>query len=189
MRQYSYFASERREEWPRLEELERYFLAPPGQRWFFETGNDGASFAGYGVEGTEHLQHLEDFEPHKDRIDVELELTGHPDIGVFLMYSKWGGGYEDTFSSRGDMSRLREWVRTLHEDLRPVGLYIPYEAAWKAVKEFIETDGALPKSIEWIANKDLPPNTFPAPHDAPEGAIVDGKVFQRRPWEFVPRRR
>ena len=32
-----------------------------------------------------------------------------------------------------------------------------------ALKEFIETDGALPKSIEWIANKDLPPGTFPDP--------------------------
>jgi hypothetical protein len=32
-----------------------------------------------------------------------------------------------------------------------------------AVKEFIETDGGLPSSIEWIANNDLPPNTFPLP--------------------------
>jgi hypothetical protein len=29
----------------------------------------------------------------------------------------------------------------------------------------METNGALPKSIEWIANRDLPPNTFPAPHE------------------------
>jgi hypothetical protein len=33
----------------------------------------------------------------------------------------------------------------------------------KAVKEFIETGGALPTSIEWIANSDLPENTFPDP--------------------------
>jgi len=31
------------------------------------------------------------------------------------------------------------------------------------VKEFIETGGQLPKCIEWVANKDLPPNTFPDP--------------------------
>ncbi len=45
----------------------------------------------------------------------------------------------------------------------PVGLFIPYATAWKAVKEFIETDGKLPKNIEWIANRDLPENTFPDP--------------------------
>jgi hypothetical protein len=61
------------------------------------------------------------------------------------------------------LTRLREWVRSLHDTPLPVGLFIPFEQAWKAVKEFIETDGQLPKSIEWIANRDLPPNTFPDP--------------------------
>jgi hypothetical protein len=42
----------------------------------------------------------------------------------------------------------------------PVGLFISFEQAWRAVKEFLETDGALPKSIAWIANQDLPPDTF-----------------------------
>jgi len=45
----------------------------------------------------------------------------------------------------------------------PVGLYVPFEAAWHAVKEFIETDGALPKSIAWISDDDLPNDTFPDP--------------------------
>jgi hypothetical protein len=67
------------------------------------------------------------------------------------------------FSSKGDLSRIRELVRSFHNTPLPVGLFIPFESAWKAVKEFIETDGALPKSIEWIANSDLPPNTFPDP--------------------------
>jgi hypothetical protein len=31
------------------------------------------------------------------------------------------------------------------------------------VKEFIETDGQLPKCIEWVADNDLPPGTFPDP--------------------------
>jgi hypothetical protein len=46
----------------------------------------------------------------------------------------------------------------------------------EAVKEFIETDGALPKSIEWIANRDLPPNTFPEPH-AKVRPIYEKNVF------------
>jgi hypothetical protein len=45
----------------------------------------------------------------------------------------------------------------------PIGLFIPFAEAWKAVKEFIETEGELPKSIEWVRNRDLPPNTFPDP--------------------------
>jgi hypothetical protein len=74
-----------------------------------------------------------------------------------------GGGYKDTFTSKSDLKRLRELVRSTHDTPLPVGLFIPFEQAWKAVKEFIETEGKLPTSIEWIANRDLPPNTFPDP--------------------------
>jgi hypothetical protein len=42
-------------------------------------------------------------------------------------------------------------------------LFIPFRTAWPAVREFIETDGELPTSIEWIASSDLPPETFPDP--------------------------
>lgn len=45
----------------------------------------------------------------------------------------------------------------------PVDLYAPFELAWQAVKEFIETDGALPKRIAWISGRDLPKDTFPDP--------------------------
>jgi hypothetical protein len=68
-----------------------------------------------------------------------------------------------TASSKGDLSRLSEYIRTSHNDPLPVGLFIPYAEAWKAVKEFIQTDGKLPQGIAWIANRDLPPNTFPDP--------------------------
>jgi hypothetical protein len=54
-------------------------------------------------------------------------------------------------------------VETIHEDLRPIGLFIPCESAFRAVKEFIETDGELPQCIEWIRDKDLPPDAFPDP--------------------------
>jgi hypothetical protein len=139
-----------------LEWLEPYFLSR-NPRWFSETGNDGAAFDAHGVEGTDHLP------LGKGRIDIRLDLWGKPDLGVLLIWSKWGGGYKDNFTSKGDMSRLRELVRSTHDTPLPVGLFIPFEQAWKAVKEFIETDGALPKSIEWVANRDLPENTFPDP--------------------------
>jgi hypothetical protein len=155
MKKTAYFASRPMEGWPTPRELEPYFLNPPGRRWFFETGNDGAIFT---LEGADHTGHLQ---ANKGRVDIELEMWGHPSYGVLLIYSKWGGGNRQMCSSKGDLHRLREYVRNLHDTLLPVGLFVPFAIAWKAVKEFIETDGALPRSIEWIANHELPPNTFP----------------------------
>ena len=157
MKKSAYFASRPSKGWPSPKELERYFLAPPGQRWFFETGNDSGSLTAEGVDGTEHL------EPNKGRIDIDLQMRGNPELGVLLIYSKRGGGHKQTYSSKGDLSRLRDWVRSTHDTPLPVGLFIPFAKAWIAVKEFIETDGKLPKGIEWVANRDLPPNTFPDP--------------------------
>ena len=157
MRKYMYFASERAWRWPSPRELEPYFLAPPGKEWSYSGGNDSWGLRAEGLHGTEGL------ELGKGRVDAELAMWGHPQHGVLLIYSKWGGGYKDTYSSKGDLTRLGEIVRTLHGDPMPAGLYIPFREAWKAVKEFIETDGELPKSIEWVRNRDLPPNTFPDP--------------------------
>ena len=157
MRKSSYFDSRRSEGWPEPTELKPYFFAPSGHQWFHTAGNDGALLAVEGVEGTE------DRPPGQGRIDIRLEMDGIPELGVLLIYQKYGGVYREAFTSKGDLRRLREWVRNLHNTPLPVGLFIPFESAFEAVKEFIETDGALPKSIEWIANKDLPPNTFPDP--------------------------
>jgi Immunity protein Imm1 len=157
VRKSTYFASRRREGWPNPKELAPYFLAPPGQRWFFETGNDGANIRAEGADGTEHLA------ANEGRIDITLLMSANPELGVLLIYPKGGGGHKETYNSKGDLSRLREWVRSTHDTPLPVGLFISFEEAWKAVKEFIETDGKLPKSIEWITNRELPPNTFPDP--------------------------
>ncbi len=157
MRKRFDFNSEHGWGWPAPESLKPFFLSPPGKRWFFETGNDGGVLAAEGINNTEHLR------PGAGRIDIRLTMYGHPELGVFLLYQKTGGDRRGVFSSKGDLTKLREWVRTLHNDPMPVGLFIPYADAWLAVKEFIETDGALPTSIEWISNKDLPPKTFPDP--------------------------
>jgi hypothetical protein len=81
-----------------------------------------------------------------------------------LHYHKTGGARGEFYYSKGDLSRLKERVKTMHGDLMPLGLYIPFESAWKAVKEFIERDGALPNSIEWIAGEDIPDDAFPDPY-------------------------
>lgn len=155
MRKRSSFDAFDRWSWPDPKELEPYFLAPPGERWTFETGNDSWGLALEGVDGTEHLK------SYKGRIDIRLGMWGHPEHGVLLMYEKVSVDSDETYYSIGDRSRLGEWVRALHGDPLPVGLFIPYERAWIAVKEFIDTDGMRSSAIDWIAAQDLPPNTFP----------------------------
>lgn len=157
MRKRTYFDPLPREGWPDPKELEPYFLAPPGQEWSYAGRNDSWGLSAEGLYGTEGMQKL------KEQVEVHLSMWGHREHGVLIIYQKYGGGYREAFTSKGDMSRLHEMVRTTHGDPMPIGLYIPFAEAWKAVKEFIETNGELPKSIEWVANKDLPPNTFPDP--------------------------
>jgi hypothetical protein len=157
MKKRAYFASRQIVGWPKPGDIERYFLAPPGQRWFFETGNDSAGFDAQGVDGTESL------DANNGRIDVTFDIWGNPDLGALMIWSKRGGGHKEAYASKGDLSRLRDLVHGMHGTPLPVGLFIPFEIAWSAVKEFLLTDGSLPKSIAWIANSDLPPNTFPDP--------------------------
>lgn len=158
MRKHSYFASRFREGWPGVAEMEPYFLAPPGKRWFFETRNDSAGLTLEGVDGTGHFGPVD-----RRRIAIHLDMWGHPELGVQLTYRKRGGGHDETFYSMGDPSRLDEHVPSLHDTLLPVGLFISYEDGWEAVKEFIATDGERPKSTTWIEEEALPAGTFPAP--------------------------
>ena len=157
MEKSAYFNSEDIEGWPSAEELRPFFIAPPGREWFSRTGNDTGGFDVKGLYGTENGIEF------KTRIDAKLGLYGIPGLGVLIVYDRYGGGYHDEYTSVGDMSRLNEWVENLHRTKLPVGLFIPFPRAYNAVKEFIETDGELPKCIEWVANKDLPYGTFPDP--------------------------
>lgn len=144
--------------WPPLHDLEPYFRLPPhGCGWFHKTGNDSAGLDLIGVEGTEHLPE------GQGRIDIRLSMWGNPDLGVLLIYEKVGGGHMEGYCSKGDMSRIREWVRSLHDTPLPVGLFISFDRAWNAVKEFMKTEGNLPTSIDWVKGSDLPPGTFPDP--------------------------
>ena len=157
MEKRAYFDTFKGKGWPSLRYLEPYFLAPSGRQWFYQNGNDSAGLDLLGVDGTDHLEFA------KGRVDIKLDMWGNPDLGVLLIYSKFGKAPRKDYSSKGDLTRLKEWVRTTHDDPMPVGLFIPFDQAWLAVKEFIETEGQLPKSIEWVRNRDLPNGTFPDP--------------------------
>jgi hypothetical protein len=144
--------------WPALSEFEPFFLAPKGQEWSFQGGNDSWGLDVNGMYGTGDRAEI-------DRVKAHLYMTGNRDLGVYLVYSKWDGRIrrQYSYSPKGDLSRLGEFVESLHETPLSVGLFIPFPEAWKAVKEFMETDGELPTSVEWIATRDLPPGTFPVP--------------------------
>jgi len=141
--------------WPTPTELKPYFLGSSGRHSSFESDNDCWGLTVEGAEGTDQLPE------GKGRIDIHLTMLGNVDHGGLLYYRKWGGGYRDTFYSKGDLTRLREWVETKDGDLMPVGLFIPPAIAWKAVKEFMDREGELPNGIEWVVDSDIPAEAFP----------------------------
>ncbi len=141
--------------WPTPEELKPYFLGTPQQPSSFESENDCWGLTLEGAQGTGHLPE------GKGRIDIHLTMVGNANQGILLNYRKWGGGCRDTFYSKGDLTRLQEWVETKDGDLMPVGLFIPRAAAWKAVEEFMKRAGELPDSIEWVVDSDIPAEAFP----------------------------
>jgi hypothetical protein len=157
MRKRVYFDVFRGPGWPSPNQMQHYFLSASGRRRAFGTGNDSWGLSAQGLDGTEHLPMGE------GRIDIRFTVLGNLDHGVLLHYDKAGGGRRDIYYSKGDLKRLREWVETRHGDLMPIGLFIPFERAWTAVTEFLEADGALPKSIAWIASENVPDGAFPDP--------------------------
>jgi hypothetical protein len=144
--------------WPPPEELAPFFLAPPGHEWSYKGGNDSWGFDAKGLYGTENR-------PRIEQVTVRLFLFGNPQHGVSIQYDRWDGRSKTKtgYHSRGDFGRLLEFVYSMHGTPLSVGLFIPFKTAWSAVKEFIETDGELPKSIEWVASQDLPAEVFPDP--------------------------
>ena len=159
MRKRTYFGDFIGSYWPEPRKLAPYFADPSGEAWPHSGGNDEWGLYAEGLEGTE------DFLEKRDRVDVVLVMTGYPDLGVRLLYVKWDGRRKqrEDYASKGDLRRLGEVVDSMQGTPLSVGLFVPFAEAFNAVKEFIETDGMLPKSIEWIAERDLPPEAFPDP--------------------------
>jgi Immunity protein Imm1 len=142
--------------WPDKKWLAPYFLTPAGRQTAFGKDNDSWSVTAECVDGTESL-------PREQQIDIDLYIIGKPDLGVLLFYDRWSATDGVSYYSKGNLRMLRQWIVTRHRTRLPVGLFIPFEQALKALVEFTETDGALPKCIEWVASSDLPEGTFPEP--------------------------
>jgi hypothetical protein len=142
--------------WPDEKWLAPYFLTPVGRQEAFATDNDSWGLTAEGVDGTGGLS-------RDEQIDIDLTIQGKSDLGILLFYNRWSASDGKAYYSKRDLGKLHTWVRTKHGSRAPVGLFIPFEHALKAVMEFIRTDGALPKCIEWVAAADLPEDAFPEP--------------------------
>jgi hypothetical protein len=153
MKKGTYFDTRNDYDWPEPEWLEPYFLTAAGrQQAFGEQESWGLTI--YGLDGTEHLH------PMKGRVDLILTIQGDLTHGVLLNHRKTGARRREHWYSLGDPTKWRQWVEIRQQDQMSAALFIPFERAWLAVKEFIERDGALPKSIEWIAADDMPEFAF-----------------------------
>lgn len=157
MKKEKFFAAEPFEGWPEAKELERYFLGPPKQRWLAQIRNPSASFTLAGLHGTEHMPWYE------GRIDVILGLEVHPKWGVFLHWHTRGPIEHEDYFPKGDLNLLREYCYVGQSGPYPVGLFVPMEVGWIAVKDFLEKDGVRSPRIQWVSAHDLPENTFPDP--------------------------
>lgn len=157
MEKTAYFDGHWGEGWPELNYVESRITDAASRTRLFERGQDGGSFF---IEG---FNDAENWIPQNGQCKAALYLHMNLDCGVKLQHSKWDGRRLIIHNSKGDLGRLGEFVRSLHDTPLSLGLFISFDLGWRAVKEFLQTDGALPKSIEWVANSDLPPETFPTP--------------------------
>lgn len=153
-----YFDRFRQSDWPPPHALAPFFLAPAGQQWSFLGGNDSWGINVSGLDGTSRL-------PEAEQVRVSLAMIGNRQWGVYLAYKKWDGRTRAlyNYSSKGDLGRIGQFTESLHETRLPIGLFVPFPRAWEAVKQFMETDGALPDKIAWVAAGDLPAGTFAEP--------------------------
>jgi hypothetical protein len=143
--------------WPEPQWLERYFLTLNGRHDLFADGGDGGVLSAQGVDGSGTLPQ------HKGRRDVSLYISAHPELGVTLLWRKTGLVPVEAYYSKGDARKLLERVKDVRGYMQPAGLYIPFEKAWLAIKEFMDRGAALPSCIEWIRDVDLPKDTFAPP--------------------------
>jgi hypothetical protein len=145
--------------WPELANVEACMLDPDERQAMFARGADGGSFI-----ITSHVD-TKTPPPLAGLMSSALFLSMVPDLGASLQYNHWDARLQKTrvFVSKGDLSRLGDFVRSFHGTPLSVGLFISFEDGFRAVKEFIETEGERPTSIEWIDAETLPPETFPDP--------------------------
>lgn len=155
MKRTSYFHDWCNEGWPDPAIIKPFFS--PG-RWA-SGGNDSWGFDAIGSDGVQRAPY------GKGPSYATLTMTAVPHLGVTLQYDRWTKSIQkrESFNSKGDLSQLLTFVRSLHDDQLSLGLFVSFDRAWMATKQFLESDGDLPKGITWIDARELPPEAFPLP--------------------------
>ena len=145
--------------WPDISAVEQGLSDPEKLAKLFAKGRDGGCFS------IEWIYDNGDSIPEFGLVGAILYIHLHPDHGIKLQYSGWDRrtGIRETYHSKGDLARLKQFVRSFHRTPLSIGLFVPFEIGRKAVKEFLQTDGKLPQSVDWISDGDLPSEVFPLP--------------------------
>lgn len=143
--------------WPEISVVEQGLSDPEKLAQLFAKGRDGGCFS------IEWIYDKKNSAPQSELVGATLYMHMNPDHGIKLQYSKWDGriGEKRTYHSKGDLTRLKQFVRSFHRTPLSIGLFVPFEIGRRAVKEFLETDGGLPRSIDWVSEDDLPSEVFP----------------------------
>jgi hypothetical protein len=145
--------------WPDISAVEQGLSDPEKLARLFARGRDGGCFS------IEWIYNKTNSAPQSELVGATLYMHMNPDHGIKLQYSKWDGrvGEKKTYHSKGDLAQLKQFVRSFHRTPLSIGLFVPFEMGRKAVKEFLETEGALPRSIDWVSDDELPSGVFPLP--------------------------
>ena len=145
--------------WPDINTVDQCLTDPAKLAQLFANGCDGGCFS------IEWIYDKTNSAPQSELVGATLYMHMNPDYGIKLQYSKWDGriGEKKIFHSKGDLTKLKQFVRSFHRTPLSIGLFVPFEVGRKGVKEFLDTDGELPRSIDWISEDDLPSEVFPLP--------------------------
>jgi len=145
--------------WPDISAVEKGLADPEKLAQLFAKGRDGGCFS------IEWIYDKDDSIPQTGLVGAILYMHMNPEHGIKLQYSGWDRrtAKRETYHSKGDLTRLKQFVRSFHRTPLSIGLFVPFEIGRKAVKEFLQTDGKLPQSVDWISDDDLPSEVFPLP--------------------------
>lgn len=145
--------------WPDISAVEQGLADPEKLAQLLAKGRDGGCFS------IEWIYDKSDSTPQFGTVGAVLYMHMNTDHGIKLQYSGWDRrtGNRETYHSKGDLMRLKQFVRSFHGTPLSIGLFVPFEKGRKAIKEFLQTDGELPRSVDWISDDDLPSEVFPIP--------------------------
>jgi hypothetical protein len=145
--------------WPDIKAVRDCLSDPERLAQFFAKGRDGGCFS------IEWIYSPSSSPPQFDLVGATLYMHMNPDLGIKLQYSRWDGrtGEKKTYHSKGSLTRLKEFVPSFHGTPLSIGLFVSFDKGSKAVSEFLQKEGELPSSIDWVSDDDLPSEIFPRP--------------------------